>query len=107
MAYFHGIVQVFMAISSILSMFFPRFQEKDPWAWQHHKLRRSRERKRGQFGAWRLGVISWGCHGHEKFEVIGIIDMIGYMCVYTCVIYIGVYIGLYRYIYIYRSGVYI
>ena len=107
MAYFHGIVQVFMAISSILSMFFPRFQEKDPWAWQHHKLRRSRERKRGQFGAWRLGVISWGCHGHEKFEVIGIIDMIGYMCVYTCVIYIGVYIGLYRYIYIGQVCIYI
>lgn len=40
------------AFTPVVPKYYINPWEKDPWAWQHHKLRRSRERKRGQFGAW-------------------------------------------------------
>eukprot|EP00434_Breviolum_minutum_P020744 symbB.v1.2.018297.t1/scaffold1381.1/size245675/14 len=40
------------AFTRVVPKYYINPWEKDPWAWQHHKFRRSRERKRGQFGAW-------------------------------------------------------
>ena len=47
--------QVLSPEAEVLPRYFINAWEKDPWKWQHHKYRRSRERNRGK---WHLGSRS-------------------------------------------------
>ena len=63
-----------ISFSQSSTLLIDQHQEKDPWAWQHHKFRRSRERKRGQFGAWHLSeiVLFRFCHvgfGEQEYQM--------------------------------------